>query len=49
MHAVTIPVYVALRCQVSGARMTLTHCVMTSLRAQPSQTVPVLSGLSNVE
>ena len=28
MHAVTMPVYVALRCRVSGARMALTHCVM---------------------
>ena len=31
MHAVTMPVYVALRCQVSGARMALTHCVMKSM------------------
>ena len=28
MHAVTMPVYVALHCQVSGARMALTHCVL---------------------
>ena len=28
MHVVTMPVYVALRCQVSGACMALTHCVM---------------------
>ena len=28
MHAVTMPVYVALLCQVTGARMALMHCVM---------------------
>ena len=28
MHAVTMPVYVVLHCQVSGMRMALTHCVM---------------------